>query len=155
MDDTAFVSAENVGGRLRALRTGRGLTKIGLAKKLDPACTAASITKWERGECLPTLYYAVKLAKAFGVSMDELYLGLPPRDCEHIEAETVGKRIRAHRKHQKLTLFRLGIAIGMAEPNIIQWEADRINPNLTNAAKICATLGISLDELVGKENIIR
>lgn len=151
MDDTAIISAKDVGERLKALRICRKIATRDLAAALEPIERRNNnIYHWEHGEYLPSWHYAVMLADIFEISMDLLFLGTPPQTCEHIEAETVGKRIKAHRKSQKITLKKLAEATGVNLSCITQWEADRCNPTLINAAMVCDALGVNLDELAGR-----
>src|SRR5918998_5403007 len=79
MDDTTSsrgsttlgaVSAGRLGGRVRALRRGRGLTLEELAGV--SGVSRAMISKLERGEKNPTLVVAAKLAERFGVTLSQL-----------------------------------------------------------------------------------
>src|SRR4029450_3941269 len=79
MDDTvasggstmvAAVSAGLLGGRVRELRRGRGLTLAELAELSGGS--RAMISKLERGEKNPTLVVAAKLAEGLGVTLSRL-----------------------------------------------------------------------------------
>src|SRR5918998_227606 len=79
MDDTTSsggsttvgaVSAGRLGGRVRALRQGRGLTLEELAGL--SGVSRAMISKLERGEKNPTLVVAAKLAEGLGVTLSRL-----------------------------------------------------------------------------------
>src|SRR5918998_2104586 len=79
MDDTTSsggsttvgaVSAGRLGGRVRALRQGRGLTLEELAGL--SGVSRAMISKLERGEKNPTLVVAAKLAEGLGVTLSQL-----------------------------------------------------------------------------------
>src|SRR5215216_6516192 len=79
MDDTAAsgsttkvaaVSSWRLGGRVRELRRGRGLTLDALAEL--SGVSRAMISKLERGEKNPTLVVAAKLAEGLGVTLSRL-----------------------------------------------------------------------------------
>jgi transcriptional regulator with XRE-family HTH domain len=79
MDDTAAsggsmmvaaVSSGRLGGRVRELRRGRGLTLEELAEL--SGVSRAMISKLERGEKNPTLVVAAKLAEGLGVTLSRL-----------------------------------------------------------------------------------
>src|SRR5215207_7874465 len=79
MDDTAAsggstvvaaVSSGRLGGRVRELRRGRGLTLDALAER--SGVSRAMISKLERGEKNPTLVVAAKLAEGLGVTLSQL-----------------------------------------------------------------------------------
>src|ERR671917_1564597 len=66
----AAVSSGRLGGRVRALRRGRGLTLEELAGL--SGVSRAMISKLERGEKNPTLVVAAKLAEGLGVTLSQL-----------------------------------------------------------------------------------
>jgi transcriptional regulator with XRE-family HTH domain len=66
----AAVSSGRLGGRVRALRRGRGLTLEELA--VLSGVSRAMISKLERGEKNPTLVVAAKLAEGLGVTLSGL-----------------------------------------------------------------------------------
>jgi transcriptional regulator with XRE-family HTH domain len=63
------VSAGTLGGRVRELRRGRGLTLEELAER--SGVSRAMISKVERGEKNPTLVVAAKLAEGLGITLSE------------------------------------------------------------------------------------
>ena len=66
-----------IGNFLKELREDRGLTQIQLSQKLveDGGYSDALISKWERGQALPNIDDLKRLAKYFGVSVDEILNG--------------------------------------------------------------------------------
>lgn len=62
---------------LAELRRRSGMTQLELAEKL--CYSDKSISKWERGEGLPDLPVAVKIAEVFGVSINDLMGEKMPR----------------------------------------------------------------------------
>jgi transcriptional regulator with XRE-family HTH domain len=66
----AAVSSGRLGGRVRGLRRGRGLTLEELAER--SGVSRAMISKLERGEKNPTLMVAAKLAEGLGVTLSQL-----------------------------------------------------------------------------------
>lgn len=141
---------ENPGLKIKRLRLEHGWAKYALAVKLDAACTSGCVLKWERGKSLPSWYYAVRLADAFGMSVDELWREQAPQECIHIKAETTGKRIKAHRNLRNLTQNKLGEMIGAHYLTVLAWEADRSQPTLENVDRLCSALNVSMDELAGR-----
>ena len=63
-------------GRLRALREGRGYSQKGLAKRLN--CSPSLISSYETGERSPSLQNLGELADCFGVTTDYLLGRTPP-----------------------------------------------------------------------------
>ena len=66
-----------MGQRLYELRSRRGLTQVGLARKAD--VTTAAVRNWEKGKRTPSFDMAIKLADALEVTLDELAGREPPR----------------------------------------------------------------------------
>lgn len=64
-----------VGPRLRALRREREITLVDLAKQT--AVSVSTLSRLESGERRPTLELLLPLAKAYGVTLEEL-VGAPP-----------------------------------------------------------------------------
>lgn len=58
------------GGRLRYLRTSRGMYQTELAKALG--CTGTIVSDWEAGRFYPAFWNLVEITKFFGVDMDWL-----------------------------------------------------------------------------------
>ena len=72
---------ETMGQRLQRLRRSAGLSQPRLAEAA--AVPVASLRNWEQGRRLPQLDAAVRLAKALGITLDELAGGLlegPPAE---------------------------------------------------------------------------
>ena len=71
-----MVSIENLGERLRSLRTERQLTLdmvvYDMNKKYNIDITKGNLSRWENGKNLPSLRLAVYLCMYFDVSLDYL-----------------------------------------------------------------------------------
>ena len=142
---------ENPGLKIKLLRLENGWSKYALASKLDAACTSGCVLKWERGQSVPSWYYAVRLADVFGMSVDELWRGQAPQKCTHINAETTtGRRIKAHRCLLNMTQSQLGDMIGAHYITVLAWEADRSQPTREGVDRLCSALNVSMDELAGR-----
>lgn len=63
----------HIGANIRKLRKVRKLTQSMLAKEL--MVSYQSISAWERGQSLPDLENALRIAHLFGVSLDALVTG--------------------------------------------------------------------------------
>ena len=143
---------ENPGLKIKRLRLENGWSKYALAAKLDAACTSGCVLKWERGQSMPSWYYAMRLADVFGMSVDELWRGQAPQKCTHINAETTGKRIKAHRSLLNMTQTQLGEMTGVHYITVLGWEADSSQPTLENIDRLCSALNVSMDEIAGRES---
>src|SRR6478672_7930124 len=69
-------SAVGLARRLRAARERAGLSQRALARGI---CTAAYVSRLEKGERIPSLQLLRRLASRLGVDADELASGLPRR----------------------------------------------------------------------------
>ena len=62
---------EDMGCTIRRMREEQGMSKRKLAMLAE--CSEKSIRSWEHGKCLLDAYYLMKLADAFGCSIDALF----------------------------------------------------------------------------------
>jgi transcriptional regulator with XRE-family HTH domain len=69
---------QNVGPRLRALRTGRGATLAEIAT--DTGISVSTLSRLESGGRRPTLELLLPLARAYGVALDDLVDAPSPAD---------------------------------------------------------------------------
>lgn len=63
---------------------------------------------------------------------------------------TVGERIKSLRQQHGLTQAELGRLAGLSRQCLYEYESDRADPKLFNAACIADVFGITLDELAGR-----
>ena len=61
---------------MKELRLAAGLRQVDVAKKLD--VDQGAVSKWESGETRPSRKYHKKLARLYGVAVDELVQSLVP-----------------------------------------------------------------------------
>ena len=81
----------SLGENINRLRTERGMNQEELAEAL--AVSRQSISKWETDASVPELEKLVKLARLFGVTLDELVSGKgPEEEAEPERAEACQKR---------------------------------------------------------------
>ena len=65
--------------------------------------------------------------------------------------KTLGQLITSLRKGHNWSQNQLGKEIGTYTKNVSRWELDEVKPTLEMAAKLAATLGVSVDFLAGLE----
>ena len=63
------------------------------------------------------------------------------------------KRLIEERKNAKITQVKMAQMIGISQPSYIRYENGTSEPNLTNLIKISDILEVSVDYLLGKEEI--
>jgi transcriptional regulator with XRE-family HTH domain len=68
-----------------------------------------------------------------------------------MEKEQMGKRLRMLRDRAGISQARLAAAAGVNLSTFLNWEHGRRVPLLTNAILIADALGVSLDELAGRQ----
>jgi transcriptional regulator with XRE-family HTH domain len=71
---TLIISKKEVGQRLRAIRLAQDMSQVKLAELLG--ITQSNVSGLERGVRSLTIHQVAKLAKALGVTTDELLLGV-------------------------------------------------------------------------------
>ena len=123
-----------IGKRIALLRKEKGLTQEELAKHMDVSPQAVS--KWENDQTCPDISALPKLAKLFGVSVDELLEGkealpavrvLPPEE----------------RKDPKDMMLRI---------TVDSHEGDRVRVNLPIAlAEVAMEIGMEIPQINGND----
>ena len=63
-----------IGARIRALREGKGLTRVALAERIG--VNPMTIYRWERGGAAPREDFLFRLLKELGATIGQLYKGL-------------------------------------------------------------------------------
>lgn len=63
----------------------------------------------------------------------------------------IGENIKNRRLARGLTLREMAGRVGIAAPQIVQWEKGNCNPNLYNAWDVADFFGCSIDELCGRK----
>jgi transcriptional regulator with XRE-family HTH domain len=131
-----------VGGRLKALRIGRGLTQVKLAEPLG--VTFQQINKYESGASDLTVSRLLALARV---------LDIPPSLL--LEAPSAGEespkpvnRLRHFRKQQRLPRSALARAAGMSEPHLASLEAGTAELTVNWLIRLSDILGCHPWELV-------
>ena len=64
---------------------------------------------------------------------------------------SIGEELKSHRLANNLTLLELEKATGISNQNLSRWERDLVLPNIEFCIQLANFYGISLDELVGRE----
>lgn len=64
---------------------------------------------------------------------------------------TFGGRLQQVRKAAGLSQEQLGGLVGMSRQAVSKWETDQAAPDVETLALLCGALGVSADELLGRE----
>lgn len=116
---------------------------------IDPS----QIRRYLRGESLPTLKNAIKIADALRCPLDYLF-GLTSdfTEKEYPPAPPFSKHFPAFLEKCGYSRYKLAREIkGLTQSRLSAWANDRGEPTVENLLKIAAHLSCSLDELVGRE----
>ena len=77
MEENTLLINKKIGQNLTLHRKRVGLTQAELAEKIN--YSDKSVSKWESGGGAPDIYVLLKLAEIFGITVNELVLGEPPK----------------------------------------------------------------------------
>lgn len=64
---------------------------------------------------------------------------------------TFGRRLQQVRKAAGLSQEQLAELVGMSRQAVSKWETDQAAPDVDKLALLCGVLGVSADELLGRE----
>ncbi|WP_433798808.1 helix-turn-helix domain-containing protein [Actinomycetospora sp. CA-084318] len=119
MDDSEIL--ENVGPRLRALRTARGMTLTDLAD--STGVSLSTLSRLESGGRRPTLELLLPLARAFQVALDEL-VDAPPTGDPRVRLRPVQRHgmtmLPLTRRPGGLQAYKLIMPVGYPGRDLVQ-----------------------------------
>ena len=139
---------ENIGAKIAELRREHNMKQDELAEQLG--VTPQAVSKWENGASMPDISLLPKLAKIFGVSIDELFGGdtVPKPDVQMLPVEKRKSfdemilRIRVWDGGDKvnvnlpLPLIKIALEIGMTLPNVNTGNVDLSKIDLNHIIKL-------------------
>ncbi len=96
---------EILANNLSKYRKNAGLSQLELAKKLN--YSNKNISKWENGETMPNAFVLSKIAKIYGVTIEDLLSG----SAENVETEKISKSARTRKFAFRLIMLLLANAI--------------------------------------------
>jgi len=106
---------QRIGSNIAACRRRSNLTQAELAEKLNYSDKAVS--KWERGESIPDVITLVQLAEQFGVSVNDLLLGIQSEKVPPKAHKQTGSRVN----RKVLQMLHLPLSFP-AELSALSWE---------------------------------
>lgn len=135
------------GLKLKHEREARGWSQAGLALALE--VPYPNISRWERGETLPTHGYWQKLTELFGKTVQELGLvpNMPEQETIAGSAPNYGQRLKYHRKLKAWDQKRLAREVGTTARSIVRWEQGETLPELRFQQRLCELFGKDPEEL--------
>ena len=66
----------------------------------------------------------------------------------------LGEKIINERKNHKLSQEELAEMVGVTRQTISNWELNETSPDLKQAQKLSDIFNISMDELIGRKNVL-
>ena len=81
-----------------------------------------------------------------------LYYYNAVQEDRQLEELTMGTRISARRREKGLTQEALANMLGVSNQAVSKWESDACCPDIALLPLLCDTLGMTLDELFGRES---
>lgn len=127
-----------IGGRLKRLRTDKGLTQKGLAAEVSGGLDYTYIGKIERGEQLPSLKILVKISEALSVPLGSFFPDEPVATIRDGSTAEQDYRVRDEKRN------------GLYEALELVHEDDI--PLLTEIVKALARHGKAVDEKRAEKN---
>lgn len=131
-----------VGGRLKALRIGRGLTQLKLAESVG--VTFQQINKYESGASDLSLSRLMALARVLEIP-PSLLLEAPPGGHDSLEPVN---RLQYFRKQRRLPRSALAMAAGMSEQHLANLETGMAELTVNWLIRLSDVLGCHPWELV-------
>ena len=139
---------ENIGANIARLRREHNMKQDELAEMLD--VTPQAVSKWENGASMPDIALLPKIAKIFGVTIDDLFGAdnTPKPDVQVVPAEKRKSfdemilRVRVQDGGDKvnvnlpLPLVKLALEIGMTMPNVNTGNVDLSKVDFNHIIKL-------------------
>lgn len=109
--------------------------------------------RYLRGECVPKFSNVVKIADAFGLSVDYLLGRAPyPEHANFRPTPAFSRRFRELLAQNNLSRYQLCKDTGIAINRLDDWYHGRCMPSLEKALTLAEHFHCSLDELLGRES---
>lgn len=139
-----------IGQSMRKSRKNAGLTLQKLA--FFSNSTTSFLSRLERDMFNPNIKKVIELSDVVGISIDD-YIGRK-ESRRHLKASvklTIGQSIQRTRESKGVSIDKLAEMTGYEKQELNKWEKDRQSPRLMVVIDIADALGITIDELVGRE----
>ena len=130
-----------------------GLKSYKLAER--SGCNKTALNNWLYQRQLPSTRQLMKLADYMNVSMDYL-LGLSEEKgiVRSGTTEKFGRRIHSIIKPNEISSYRLAKECKIGTSAVSKWKNLKRLPSIETAIKLSEALGVSVDYLTGRTNIM-
>ncbi len=136
--------------RLQELMLQQNKNASNLAKELG--VEPSTITRYLKGERLPSFSYFIKLLETFDCSADFL-IGLteyPPVGVTYRTPPLFSERFQALLNEQKMSQYALHQKTNLSYDNFQKWLNGKTCPFLDNLVKLAEAFDCSIDYLIGR-----
>ena len=141
----------NFGENLLSLMTEQKLNAPKLSKILKT--DRSNVTRYLRGERLPTFENFINLINYFNVSADVI-LGLKDyvENSTFLPVKDFNKRLLFVMKETKTTQYKLCKDLKVSGSSLYKWLTSQSLPSVENLVKLSSFMGVSVDYLLGRVN---
>jgi transcriptional regulator with XRE-family HTH domain len=136
--------------RLKDLISERNINASDLARLLN--VRPSTVSRYLKGNCLPTYASFIKLLETFHCSADFL-LGLidfSPDNVTYLPVPPFHKRFHALMKEYGMTQYTLHRKTNFSYDNFNKWLKNRTRPYIDNLEKLAQAFDCSVDYLIGR-----
>lgn len=132
-----------IGNNIRLFRINKGFTQKQLGEMLE--ISDVMVGQYERGTRTPKTPMLQKMAKIFGVSVEDFLLD---GDKKLNKDTDIGKRIRAIREKRGISQRELGDILGVTQQTIGQLENNKTSPKIETLERVAAALNVPITALI-------
>ena len=130
------MNAKKTGVYLATKRREKNWTQQQLAEKLG--VSSKTISKWERGLCLPDYSMIEALCQQLSITVSELLAGQDEKEARHVELENLLERVSQLEKQRSLLSLVVMVLMGM----IMMQLSHGIGGSVVQDFMSCALLGM-------------
>lgn len=136
-----------LGNNIKKYRLLMNFTRKDLAQKIG--VTESTVSRYESNERTPNLKILKSIADALGVTINDLINNIENNMID--ENVSIGDKIKEYREIINITQKDLAEKSGLSESAIKYYETNKRNPKLETLSKIAEALGISINDLIIRE----
>lgn len=146
-----MVDLSKFGENLRTLMIEHDIKAPALAKIVQT--DRSNITRYQRGEQLPTIAIFVAIAEYFHISADVL-LGLVDyaRESTFLPLPPFAERLRFVMNETRTTQYRIEHDTGISGASMYNWLFGKSIPTMESVVRLAEYMEVSVDYLLGRTN---
>lgn len=136
----------NFSDKLLELRKSQKLSQKELARRIG--VSQASINYWEKGQRVPSINAACKIAEYFKIDTSEL---LEPDIYNRESTTLLGENVKRLREKKGYSTKKLSELTGITQSTIEKYESNILTPKHNNIVKLASVLDPCGEELLGEK----